>query len=130
MAIVFAGFTPNPSRRLPRLEYICYSCNRPLPTAIAATPRFARSTVTTPDDDYASWGDETRHLLEYIEGVLSALIGARDFAGDEAVNQLRLLGLDLVQEAQRRLQKLQQAAEIWEQRVRENTTWHASGEER
>ena len=86
-----------------------------------AQPRRIAQETLNPQDDALSWGNETADLLGYLNTVVGTLRDVK-FTDDPELGTMLNLVEDLSQEAQRRLQKFQQAAEIWQQRAERGTS--------
>src|SRR5689334_19600515 len=95
----------------------CPACHIPvfLPAPIAPN-RFGALGPKVTDDDFSAWSEEVDKLLQYLRSVLISLPGAYDVSA-ETGQDLQYLALDLAKEARVRLQKLEEAAEIWKLRA-------------
>jgi hypothetical protein len=104
----------------------CITCAHPLPEGTKQHPAdyFAQVNLNSTADDLYEWGEGTSNLLKYLDAVLSVIPEAKKI--DEGVQlQLVWLARDLCEESQHRLERLQTAAELWEQRAKRSENGQA-----
>jgi hypothetical protein len=91
----------------------CITCDQPLPEDEKHPDFFAQYGLRPHTDNIEEFGQGTETLLDYLDAVLHATIDARQIA-QEVQDSLIMLARDLTEEAQRRVEKLRDAAEIWQ----------------